>query len=151
MTFPGGSMQSSVAQFILEDKTENVLRRTDFIWNIYTEFECNDVQSKVNSSEWKVKKECWQTEPEQCFHFLPADWLPHQVGWATVPPRLKHWHQEEDGVQISAAKASLPITLSNFTYVSSVGRPVEGSVSCFVQPIDSNLVVQALPQPAHIA
>lgn len=35
--------------------------------------------------------------------------------------------------------------------MSSVRRPVEGSVSRFVQPVDSNLVVQALPQPAHIA
>lgn len=35
--------------------------------------------------------------------------------------------------------------------MSSVAPPEEGSVSGFVQPIDSNLVLQTFPQPAQIA
>lgn len=37
------------------------------------------------------------------------------------------------------------------TFMSSVASPVEGSVSSFVQPVDSDLVFQTFPQPTQIA
>ncbi len=42
-------------------------------------------------------------------------------------------------------------TTTIITFMSSAARPVEGSVSSLIQPIDPNLVIDTFPQPAYIA
>lgn len=78
---------------------------------------------------------------------LPAGWPPRWADLATAPPHLT---EENRSHFCRQWEISTGLTTAVVTFVSSVACPVQGRVTSLVQPVYTNLVLDAFPQPAQI-
>lgn len=78
---------------------------------------------------------------------LPAGWPPRWADLATPPPHLTEENRSHFCRQWEISRR---LTTAGVTFVSSVACPVQGRVSSLIQPVHTNLVLDAFPQPAQI-